>query len=605
MKDFLFGVVYKGFDKDLDLKFAVKTNRVLLHLLEPEHLKHLRKSFQTELRVSYIRTVITMATYWLQFLSTAMTFFCVYFQTLHEFNHPNVVALLGYCITDDLQGEQFLLYELAEKGTLQSFLASEVGRERLCSFHRRIQIAIDVMTALQFLHKGTDAIKCFHRDVKPHNIVLMCNMTAKLTDCGLAKIAPKTRAASVSTGFSKGTDEYMCPLYQRGKLKEFLPACDIFSFGVVLAELWTGHLQCSTDKNGEAVDLYEKFVLDGDDTVTDMDGALDISEMEKAPPYAVKFAMLSVECMSRKLEDRPPGSDVLARLWKILDEREKVTNENADAKELLKADYPPASSVRTQCRTCRMTPVRCYATPAGYLCLPCLVKEETRKITAEILRSRQENNQLHQCIHAKLDSLTDVMASLDARLVNQIPTLFVLVPAEHAVLAQHPRSWLRDQVKIKYRIYFVCAHSFRRVYNPVKFRVSKVWVSRIAPVLACSLYALHLAAKSVTGLDLGLGSAAETIFHELVSHKIDLMLESVLENLEESGKNHDLVQSMRKASLGPSEISQLDKESIDPIVEFALEERGWFREMKHVHRAGEARSMWVLNEYANQYTPVT
>ena len=170
---------------------------------------------------------------------------CHYFQTLYQFNHPNIIKLHAYYMTDDLKGDQYLLYEYAEKGSLRSFLVSDSGRERLFSFGQRVKIATDIMTAIHFLHQGNSTIQyCCHRDIKPDNIVLMKDLTAKLTDCGLAKSIPRDcdSTSRLSTA-GKGTDAYTCPMYLRGGLEEYKPGCDIYSFGIVLIELWVGRLQ--------------------------------------------------------------------------------------------------------------------------------------------------------------------------------------------------------------------------------------------------------------------------------------------------------------------------------------------------------------------------
>ena len=121
-------------------------------------------------------------------------------QILHKFNQPNIVSLYTYHMTTDFCGEQFLLYKLGEKGALCHFYKDNVGRDRLSSFQQRVQIAVEVMMAIQFLHEGTEEIKkYFHRNIKPDNIVLMGDMTAKLIDFCLAKLVPHTGNNSPSS----------------------------------------------------------------------------------------------------------------------------------------------------------------------------------------------------------------------------------------------------------------------------------------------------------------------------------------------------------------------------------------------------------------------
>ncbi len=65
-----------------------------------------------------------------------------------------------------------LLYELATNGSLDNFWSSEKGehlleRERLSDAKTRARIALEVATALRYLHDGLEGgNKCFHRDIK-------------------------------------------------------------------------------------------------------------------------------------------------------------------------------------------------------------------------------------------------------------------------------------------------------------------------------------------------------------------------------------------------------------------------------------------------------
>eukprot|EP00540_Astrosyne_radiata_P003265 CAMPEP_0116841606 /NCGR_PEP_ID=MMETSP0418-20121206/11034_1 /TAXON_ID=1158023 /ORGANISM="Astrosyne radiata, Strain 13vi08-1A" /LENGTH=112 /DNA_ID=CAMNT_0004472083 /DNA_START=1 /DNA_END=336 /DNA_ORIENTATION=- len=106
----------------------------------------------------------------------------------------------------------------------------------------------------------------------------MSDYTAKLIDCGLAKfvadenspmrvsIKPSQRMSSDGGVF--GTRGYICPKYSDSHSFKFQAACDVFSLGVVLAELITGYLsmQPSTRKggnNGES--LYSFFIRPPED----------------------------------------------------------------------------------------------------------------------------------------------------------------------------------------------------------------------------------------------------------------------------------------------------------------------------------------------------
>lgn len=127
-----------------------------------------------------------------------------------------------------------------------------MGRLQL-SWQRRLQIALDVATALSYLHGGRGGINaCYHRDIKSANICLKGNFTAQLIDCGLAKFVREENVTAASSASRKvGTPGYICPLYLNDVIT-YSAECDVFSFGIVLFELIVGQVQnFKPDKEGK------------------------------------------------------------------------------------------------------------------------------------------------------------------------------------------------------------------------------------------------------------------------------------------------------------------------------------------------------------------
>ena len=107
-------------------------------------------------------------------------------KSLSHFRHPVIEALFGGKCTDEVSCSY---PELAEKGSLEAFWKADLGPERLSLFRRRIEIALDVIAAIRFLHVGNDGIaSCWHGDIKSANIVLKRDFTAQLINCGLSKV---------------------------------------------------------------------------------------------------------------------------------------------------------------------------------------------------------------------------------------------------------------------------------------------------------------------------------------------------------------------------------------------------------------------------------
>ena len=95
-----------------------------------------------------------------------------------------------------------------------------------------VDIAIQVLKALDYAHQqGIE-----HRNVKPSNIMLAQQHTAKLVDFGLAHVSQQT--ASKTHGVS-GTGSYMSPEQTLGRGTD--SRTDIWATGIVLLEMLTGH----------------------------------------------------------------------------------------------------------------------------------------------------------------------------------------------------------------------------------------------------------------------------------------------------------------------------------------------------------------------------
>jgi serine/threonine protein kinase len=146
-------------------------------------------------------------------------------RTVGQLSHPNLVPLFDAGEENELP---FLVFEYVE-GTVLSEL---LKRERKLAPRRAVPIAIELLAALGYAHrKGV-----MHRDIKPGNIMLTTDGTARVMDFGIAQhISDETTDAPDGL---RGTPGYLAPEYINTGV--YAPRCDVFSAGMVLFEMLTG-----------------------------------------------------------------------------------------------------------------------------------------------------------------------------------------------------------------------------------------------------------------------------------------------------------------------------------------------------------------------------
>ncbi|XP_068305726.1 probable serine/threonine-protein kinase PBL21 isoform X2 [Pyrus communis] len=155
-------------------------------------------------------------------------------------HHTNLVTLIGYCTDGD---QRLLVYEYMPRGSLEDHLFDLSPGQEPLSWDTRIKIAVGAARGLEYLHcKANPPV--IYRDLKSANILLDDEFNPKLSDFGLAKLAPVGDKTHVSTRVM-GTYGYCAPEYaMSGKLTL---KSDIYSLGVVMLELITGKkaIDCS------------------------------------------------------------------------------------------------------------------------------------------------------------------------------------------------------------------------------------------------------------------------------------------------------------------------------------------------------------------------
>lgn len=181
-------------------------------------------------------------------------------------NHPNICTV--YEIEEDA-GRPFIVMELLEGQTLRELIDVAASQSCPLPMARILDLATQITAGLDAAHRGG----IIHRDIKPANIFVTSQAQSKILDFGLAQVAtleveehgvnsvpPKPGVANTSSqlslsqpGFAMGTAGYMSPEQVRGETLD--PRTDIFSLGVVLYEMATGHRASNSGTASSGHDL--------------------------------------------------------------------------------------------------------------------------------------------------------------------------------------------------------------------------------------------------------------------------------------------------------------------------------------------------------------
>lgn len=140
--------------------------------------------------------------------------------------HPNVVSVYDRGAWD---GTSYIAMEYLPGRTLKQVVEQDAPLEPV----RAIDLTIQVLRAARFAHKRG----VIHRDLKPHNVIVDGEDRAKVTDFGIARAGASDMT---QTGSIMGTAQYLSPEQAQGT--PVTPRSDLYSIGIVLYELLTGHV---------------------------------------------------------------------------------------------------------------------------------------------------------------------------------------------------------------------------------------------------------------------------------------------------------------------------------------------------------------------------
>ncbi len=174
-------------------------------------------------------------------------------------SHPNIVNV--YDVGEE-DGIYFIVMELVEGITLKAYILSKGN----LSVRETTGICLQVASGLEAAHNNN----IIHRDVKPQNIIISTDGTAKVADFGIA------RAASADTINSNvmGSVHYSAPEQSRGGFSD--AKSDIYSLGITMYEMLTGRVPFDGDSTVEvALKHLQEEIISPRDIIPDLPRAIE------------------------------------------------------------------------------------------------------------------------------------------------------------------------------------------------------------------------------------------------------------------------------------------------------------------------------------------
>ena len=202
-------------------------------------------------------------------------------QAVAQLSHPNIVSVYDVSRGGDTE---YIVMELIDGITLKQYMEK---RGQL-NWRESLHFITQIMRGLSHAHSRG----IIHRDIKPQNIMVLRDGSVKVADFGIACLAD---SAQTMTQEALGSVHYISPEQARGDRPD--ARSDIYSSGVVLYEMLTGHLPFEGES---AVSVAIQHL-----------SSIPLAPREINPDIPEQLELICMKAMAPDLEHRYQSADAM------------------------------------------------------------------------------------------------------------------------------------------------------------------------------------------------------------------------------------------------------------------------------------------------------